>query len=142
MGNRKFNTDIEVQGIATANGVKTPTGTVTQMFAANGSIIDIPRADVRIPTINPTDQNFLDWESDILLVKTVRNFVLPAAGVLVNGSRYLVKTAATGSVQFSTFDGTVTIEYNLMDALGYMSARSEAWVLFQDNVYYVNGEVA
>lgn len=106
------------------------------------NILAEKRAEVRIPTADPTNQNFIDWESDILLVKTARTFTLPASGVLVNGSRFLVKTTATGTVQFAAADGTVTIEYNDVNATGYMAQRSEAWVLFQDDVYYVSGEVA
>ena len=100
------------------------------------------RSAVRVVAADPSSQNFVDWESDILLVKTARTFTLPAAGTLPNGSRYMVKTTANGTIQFALADGSVSIEYNDVNATGYMSQRSEAWVLFQDNVYYISGEVS
>jgi hypothetical protein len=169
MAVKKFKTDIDVDGTVTTEFVIKSGALVSDFFLANGTIGSIlkllkvdgvqtfsasektqgrdnilaeKRSEVRIPVSNPTNQNFIDWESDILLVKTVRNFVLPTTGTIPSGSRYLVKTTSTGTVQFSTEDGTVTIEYNDIGSLGYMAQRSEAWVLFESNVYYVNGEVA
>lgn len=100
------------------------------------------RSAVRIVSANPTTQNFIDWEGDILLVKTTRNFVLPAAGALVDEARYLVKTDKTGIVNYSVADATVSIEYNDVNAIGTQSQRSETWILLKDNVYYITGEVS
>lgn len=96
---------------------------------------------VRKVSTDPTSQNFIDWAGDILLVQAATNFVLPVSGTLSNGDSFLVKTDKNGSVSYSTADGTVSIEYNDINATGQQNARSEAWILFQDNIYYINGEV-
>lgn len=41
MALKKYNTDVEVKGEVTANGVKTPTGTSTQTFLADGQVVEI-----------------------------------------------------------------------------------------------------
>lgn len=116
--------------------------TDTEKTQGRTNLLAEKRSQIRVVSTDPTSQNFIDWEGDILLVQTAKNFVLPVSGTLTDGARYLVKTDKTGTVAFSTADGTVSIEYNDINALGNMVERSEAWILFKNDVYYITGEVA
>lgn len=68
-------------------------------------------------------------------------WVLPISGALPDGWQVMVKTNADSSINFSVADATVSIEYNEVGAIGHMTARSEAWIMLKNNIYYINGEV-
>jgi len=98
--------------------------------------------DVILMNANPSNQQFIDNVGNSFLVTSGnRSFVLPAAGILPNKSKFLVKTGAAGEVTFSKADATVSIEYNDQFAVGYLPFRAECWILLYNNVYYISGEV-